>query len=100
MVVFQFNVFARDTGVPPLTSATPAAVAVTVVRNLNVPLFTQPSYAVAINNSLPVGTQVIDVDALDADSQVNTGQSEMYELKLAGRFFSVDEEGLPLAAPV
>ena len=80
VTVFQFNVFARDTGVPPLTSAAPASVIVNVVRNLNVPVFTQPSYAVAINNSQSVGTQVIDVTALDGDTQVNTGQNELAEM--------------------
>lgn len=73
--LFQFNVFARDTGVPSQTSASPAAVTVNVVRNLNAPLYTQSSYAVFINNSLSVGTEVIDLAALDADTQVNTGST-------------------------
>ena len=69
-ILLQFNVFSRDTGVPSLTSALPASVTVNVVRNLNPPLFTQAAYSVPINNSLPVGTEVIDLTAVDADTQV------------------------------
>ncbi|KAL8559117.1 hypothetical protein ACOMHN_046165 [Nucella lapillus] len=67
---YTFSAFARDTGVPQLTSISPAAVTVNVVRNLNAPVFTQPSYSTPIDNSLSVGSNVFTVTALDADSQV------------------------------
>ncbi|XP_076458559.1 protocadherin Fat 1-like [Babylonia areolata] len=66
---YTFNAFARDTGVPQLTSASPASVTVNVVRNLNPPVFTQQNYATTIDNSLASGSEVLVVTAIDADTR-------------------------------
>ncbi|XP_074118991.1 cadherin EGF LAG seven-pass G-type receptor 2 isoform X4 [Sminthopsis crassicaudata] len=64
---YSFGVEARDHGTPPLTAS--ASVSVTVLDvNDNNPTFTQPEYAVRLNEDAAVGTSVVTVSAVDRDA--------------------------------
>lgn len=62
---FQLRVIARDKGVPSKQSG--VTVTVIVERNPNQPAFIQRSYEADVNESIPVGSSVIEVAALDLD---------------------------------
>ena len=59
---------ARDGGTPVKTST--AIVDVTVIRNLNQPRFTQSNMRVSINDNIPAGSSIIQVEATDDDDEV------------------------------
>ncbi|XP_031823068.1 cadherin EGF LAG seven-pass G-type receptor 2 isoform X1 [Sarcophilus harrisii] len=64
---YSFGVEARDHGTPPLTAS--ASVSVTILDvNDNNPTFTQPEYAVRLNEDAAVGTSVVTVSAVDRDA--------------------------------
>ncbi|XP_049621611.1 cadherin EGF LAG seven-pass G-type receptor 2 isoform X1 [Suncus etruscus] len=64
---YSFGVEARDHGVPALTAS--ASVSVTILDvNDNNPAFTQPEYAVRLNEDAAVGTSVVTVSAVDRDA--------------------------------
>nr|XP_034314272.1 protocadherin Fat 4 isoform X3 [Crassostrea gigas] len=62
---YQLRVIARDKGVPSKQSG--VTVTVIVERNPNQPAFIQRSYEADVNESIPVGSSVIEVAALDLD---------------------------------
>lgn len=62
---FQLRVIARDKGVPSKQDG--VTVTVIVERNPNQPEFIQRSYEADVNESIPVGSSVIQVAAQDID---------------------------------
>lgn len=63
--VFQLRVRAYDTAYPTETAT--ATVNIGVSRNENPPVFGQNPYRITINETVGVGTCILDVDATDAD---------------------------------
>ena len=59
---------AADGGTPPRTSTT--VVDITVIRNLNEPVFAQNNMRVSINDNLPAGSSIAQLSATDADDEV------------------------------
>ena len=62
---FQLLVSAYDTGAP--SAVVSETVIITVNRNLNTPIFDQQEYVTTIYDYEPVGSSVVDVNAVDAD---------------------------------
>lgn len=63
--LFQLRVRAYDTAYPSETAT--ATVNIGVSRNENPPVFGQNPYRITINETVGVGTCILDVDATDAD---------------------------------
>lgn len=60
----SLTILAQDGGTPPLSDT--MVVDVTVARVYNYPpVFSQPSYVASVQESLPVGTEVVQVTAID-----------------------------------
>ena len=64
-ILLQLRVRAYDTAYPSETAT--ATVNIAVSRNENAPIFGQNPYRVTINETVGVGTCILDVDAVDAD---------------------------------
>ena len=62
---FQLLVTAFDTGAP--SAVVSETVIITVNRNLNTPVFDQQDYVTTIYDYEPIGSSVVDVNAVDAD---------------------------------
>ena len=68
--LLQFQVSARDAGVPPLGSNVTLQVFV-LDENDNAPAFPQPEYTVFVKENNPPGCHIFTVSARDADAQEN-----------------------------
>ena len=66
----QIAVTAHDLASPPKESETPAAVTVRVQRNKNCPQFQSEPYGKQIDQTQPVNSEVLQVEAVDFDPQV------------------------------
>ncbi|GAB1292503.1 Protocadherin-16 [Apodemus speciosus] len=63
---YNLTVAAADRGQPPRSSAVPVTVTVLDVND-NPPVFTRASYRVAVPEDMPVGAELLHVEASDAD---------------------------------
>ncbi|XP_035292928.1 protocadherin-16 isoform X1 [Cricetulus griseus] len=63
---YNLTVAAADRGQPPRSSAVPVTVTVLDVND-NPPVFTQASYRVTVPEDMPVGAELLHVEASDAD---------------------------------
>uniref|UniRef100_A0A8C5KWR7 Protocadherin-16 n=1 Tax=Jaculus jaculus TaxID=51337 RepID=A0A8C5KWR7_JACJA len=63
---YNLTVVAADRGQPPRSSAVPVTVTVLDVND-NPPVFTQAAYRVAVPEDMPVGAELLHVEASDAD---------------------------------
>uniref|UniRef100_A0A8C2W4Z1 Protocadherin-16 n=1 Tax=Chinchilla lanigera TaxID=34839 RepID=A0A8C2W4Z1_CHILA len=63
---YNLTVIAADRGQPPRSSAVPVTVTVLDVND-NPPVFTQASYRVTVPEDMPVGAELLHVEASDAD---------------------------------
>ncbi|KFO24716.1 Protocadherin-16 [Fukomys damarensis] len=63
---YNLTVAAVDRGQPPRSSAVPVTVTVLDVND-NPPVFTQASYRVTVPEDMPVGAELLHVEASDAD---------------------------------
>lgn len=63
---FQLRLTAHDTRYP--NNRATASVTVHVTRNLNSPVFSPPSYSRTILDTVPLGYQVVQVNATDGDN--------------------------------
>ena len=68
----QVNVFASDSGFPTRNSSNDARVNIRVQRNRQTPRFDRESYSGRIEQGVDVGTQVLDLNANDGDSNVSS----------------------------
>ncbi|KAH0945016.1 hypothetical protein HN011_005490 [Eciton burchellii] len=89
MEFYSLNICARDRGRPPRLGYLLVNVTVLDVND-NPPVFHQSDYVVALNESAPVGTRVLTVQATDKDSDDNSKLT--YYLPDNERKFTVDPE--------
>ena len=64
--VYNLQVYAQDSGFPPLSSSVLVQIVVTN-QNEHEPIFTRAEYKINIPENIPIGTSVIIVTAVDAD---------------------------------
>ncbi|GFN78435.1 protocadherin fat 4, partial [Plakobranchus ocellatus] len=64
---FTFTVVVTDDGLPPLSSVVNAQITVTIDRNLFAPVFFNTPYAVTIQETESVGSNILQVSARDDD---------------------------------
>lgn len=62
---YVLSITAYDNGIPQLSSR--VTVTVNVIRNRNGPVFSGNSYVTTIDESISVGTSILQVQATDAD---------------------------------
>lgn len=86
---YWLNVSARDRGRPARVGYLLVNVTVLDVND-NPPIFQQSDYVIQINESSPVGTEIVTVRATDKDSQDNSRLT--YYLPDNERQFSIDPE--------
>ena len=65
------NVQVADRGSPPKQAATQATVTVNVRRNENNPIFFNQTYYRTLLETVPLGDEVVTVQASDSDSVVS-----------------------------
>ncbi|XP_028982383.1 cadherin-related tumor suppressor [Diachasma alloeum] len=86
---YSLNVCARDRGKPPRLGYLLVNVTVLDVND-NPPIFQQSDYVVALNESAPVGTNVLTVKATDKDTEDNSKLT--YYLPDSEGQFTIDPE--------
>ena len=64
----QLNVVAYDTRIPSVRKT--VAVVINVRRNVNKPVFKPSSYSAEINETFPIGQEIVKVNATDKDAEV------------------------------
>lgn len=73
LATFHFHVHVRDNGRPQLTTESPAEVTIQVIdTNDSPPRFTQNAYETVLLLPTYVGVEVLQVSAIDPDSNVST----------------------------
>lgn len=72
---YVLSITAFDNGIPQLSSR--VTVTVNVIRNRNGPVFSGNSYVTTIDESISVGTSILQVQATDADG-VSKGINEFF----------------------
>nr|XP_012234819.1 PREDICTED: cadherin-related tumor suppressor [Linepithema humile] len=86
---YSLNICARDRGQPPRVGFLLVNVTVLDVND-NPPVFVHSDYVVELNESAPVGTTVLTVNAIDKDSEDNAKLT--YYLTENERKFTIDPE--------
>jgi len=86
---YRLNISAQDGGSPPKLGYLIVNVSINDVNDFQ-PVFAQSQYYVSLNESVPVGTQVLQVLATDNDIGVNAKIS--YYLSETEEQFSIDSE--------
>ena len=71
--------FATDSGFPARNSSNDARVTVRVQRNRQTPRFDRDSYSTSVDQRVDVGTQVLDLNANDGDSNVSGCSNDVYK---------------------
>lgn len=67
--MFQLTIRAQDNGTPRLSDT--ETVFVTILRNMNAPVFSRNAYSATILETQAPGTSVLNVQATDADIVVS-----------------------------
>ncbi|XP_046579033.1 protocadherin Fat 4-like [Haliotis rubra] len=89
---YSFSARAIDRGTPTLTASSNASVVINVVRNQNGPAFVGEPYGRSIRQDLGVGSSVIQINAVDPDTQASFGDISysIIGIDTAPSFFSID----------
>ncbi|XP_074647699.1 protocadherin Fat 4-like [Tubulanus polymorphus] len=83
---YDLRIVVKDKGIPPYSDM--CSVRINVLRNSNAPSFTLQHYEVTINESIPLNTTIIDVNAVDPDGKAVTYR--MIPGSVADNVFSID----------
>jgi len=88
---YNLTVVATDDGVPPMSDE--AQLLITVIRNLNAPVFAS-NYSQNLSEYAPIGHNVVRVEAYDADSPSSPSGQLTYDLlreppTFANEYFSL-----------
>lgn len=83
---YVLSITAYDNGIPQLSSR--VTVTVNVIRNRNGPVFSGNSYVTTIDESISVGTSILQVQATDADG-VSKRINYIFTSHSSGFFFNI-----------
>uniref|UniRef100_A0A8B9LCV4 FAT atypical cadherin 1b n=1 Tax=Astyanax mexicanus TaxID=7994 RepID=A0A8B9LCV4_ASTMX len=92
--VYKLTVLASDSGNPPKSSS--AAINMTVADvNDNPPVFSRANYSLVVQESLPAGASVLQLNVTDRDTPQNVPPFSYSILKgNEGKQFSIDQQGV------
>ena len=95
---YELTVIANDSGDPPLSSQVNISVRILDIND-NPPVFSRSTYAISVSESTPVGETLLQLEATDADSGINTLIE--FSLVTGPPTFNLTSEGdLTLASPL
>lgn len=90
---YRLRIEARDGGSPSLSAT--ALVEITVLRNLFDPEFTQQNYEITVDETQPLGVQLLQISARDQDvlaphNQITYSMQNVFGNSLAASYFTVN----------
>ncbi|XP_055954920.1 protocadherin Fat 4-like [Patella vulgata] len=88
-LTYTFNIIASDNGIPRRSTLTPAAVTITVDRNLFAPIFVNAPYESLVNVNQALNVVVDRVNATDAD-RVDPFNRVRYSIIGNSPYFAID----------
>ena len=90
---YRLRIEARDGGNPSLSAT--AVVEITVLRNLFAPEFTQQNYEIQIDETQPLGVNILQISAQDQDATsphnvITYSMQDTFQQTLASLYFTVN----------